>query len=198
MIKIPEYDKHFTKVLGNYQKERFTKALGYCIRKNTAIDIGAHIGHWAHNMKQHFKNVHCFEPVPDNYVCLLANVPGINYYPVALLDKPGNFKLYLESQKNSGSWTAFPQNESTSVTSVNVKVKTLDSYNFQPDFIKMDVQDCELFILRGGENTLRKHKPVLCLESATNKFRKEIHDFLNKLSYNMVGVYGKEEIFVSN
>lgn len=193
----PAYDKHFPEILGSYQKDKFLKALNFCIKRNCAIDIGAHVGHWAFNLKQYFKTVHCFEPVPDNYKLLLQNVPGLNYYPVALLDKPGEFQLHLECGKNSGSWTAFPGKEKA-VTVINVKVKTLDSFGLKPDFIKMDVQNCELFILKGGIKTLSKHKPVLCLESNGNKFGKEIHTFLKSLSYQSVDKIGKEEIFVSN
>lgn len=197
MSILPIYDRHFPEILGSYQKDKFLRALSFCIKKKSAIDIGAHVGHWAYNLKQYFNQVHCFEPVPDNYKLLVKNVPGLNYYPLALLDVPGKLTLHLESNKNSGSWTAFPKTK-TNQRMIEVKVKTLDSFNLSPDFIKMDVQNCEIFILRGSENTLTTHKPVLCLESFENKFKKEIHVFLKNLSYYVADRIGKEEIFVSN
>ena len=193
----PLYDTHFPTKLGSYQQDKCVKAINYCIKKQCAIDIGAHVGHWAHNLKQEFKSVHCFEPIPDNYACLVNNVPGCSYYPIALLDKPGRFNLYLESNSNSGSWTAFPEQENHTRI-LTVKTRTLDSFNLAPDFIKMDVQNCELFVLQGAVNTLRVNKPVLCIESMTNRFRRDIHAFLKDLGYCRVDGLGKEEIFAVN
>lgn len=191
----PDYDTHFPDKIGSYQQDKCIKAINYCITRECAVDIGAHVGHWAHTLKKYFKDVHCFEPVPDNYVCLVKNVPGCNYYPVALLDKPGRFNLHLDSGTNSGSWTAFPEAEKPAKT-ITVKTRTLDSFGLKPDFIKMDIQNCELFVLKGAIQTITENKPVLCIESMTNQFRKEIHDFLKNIDYCKIDGAGKEEIFI--
>lgn len=192
----PIYDQHFPIDLGSYQKDKFERAMKWVTDFGVALDIGAHVGHWAHNLKGKFKEVHCFEPTPDNYECLVRNVPGVNYYPVALNEIPGRFMLYLESGSNSGSWTAFPKNQKQIVKNILVRVETLDSFNLKPDFIKMDVQDCELFILKGGVETLKRYKPVLCLESKYNRFNTDIHQLLDSINYRVADVYGKEEIFI--
>jgi hypothetical protein len=66
----------------------------------------------------------------------------------------------------------------------------------EPDFIKMDIQNHELFALKGGYQTLLKYKPVLCLESNLNIHKKEIHKFLFDLGYELKQTIGKEQIFV--
>ncbi len=45
-----------------------------------------------------------------------------------------------------------------------IAVRTLDSYGFDPDIVKMDVQGLELQVLRGGLETFRKSIPVTIAE----------------------------------
>ena len=46
----------------------------------------------------------------------------------------------------------------------SVKVEMLDSYNFNPGLIKIDVQGAELTVLKGALNTIAKCKPILLIE----------------------------------
>lgn len=45
-----------------------------------------------------------------------------------------------------------------------VKVVPLDHFNFIPEFIKIDVEGFELPVLKGLENTIAQHHPVLMIE----------------------------------
>ncbi|MEO0465243.1 MAG: FkbM family methyltransferase [Pseudomonadota bacterium] len=46
----------------------------------------------------------------------------------------------------------------------NVAIRTLDSYEFAPDLIKIDVEGFESDVLLGAESTLMTHKPALIME----------------------------------
>src|SRR5882724_8840051 len=60
------------------------------------------------------------------------------------------------------------------------RVKRLDDLALAPFFMKIDVQGYEYKVLKGGEQTLRKHEPVLLIEAPG----KDIIDFLQELGYD--------------
>lgn len=194
-MHLPPYDHHFPKVLGSYQQDKFQAAMKWVRNWGVALDVGAHVGHWSHNLKGRFKTVHSFEPVPDNYNCLILNVPGINYYPFGLGQAEETVDLFMESGSNTGSWTTTGSSKRAD-KHLQISIKTIDSLGLEPDFIKMDIQNHELFALRGAYNTLVKYKPVLCLESNNNIYKKQIHDLLHGIGYDLKQTIGKEQIFV--
>jgi hypothetical protein len=59
-------------------------------------------------------------------------------------------------------------------------VQRLDDLGLAPAFVKLDVQGFELQVLTGGEATLRRHRPVLMIESPSAD--REI-PFLERLGY---------------
>jgi len=64
---------------------------------------------------------------------------------------------------------------------VSCMTDTLDNiYTGVPSIIKIDAEGAELDVLRGGLNTLKKHKPVLLIEIVYGYYKnaQKIHDFL--------------------
>jgi len=86
-------------------------------------------------------------------------------------------------------------------TSIEIETKKLDDYGFTDiDYIKIDVQFYELFVLQGAYKTLKNNNPLLCIECARrNKeelaYIKKINEFLKKLDNKIVGGVGKELFF---
>jgi FkbM family methyltransferase len=81
-------------------------------------------------------------------------------------------------------------------TGEEVEVTTLDSVlssrNLQPDFIKIDVQTFELFVLRGAQQTPRDFRPIVWVEispywmSEINSYDyREVYGFLRRAGYNL-------------
>ncbi|MEL7588098.1 MAG: FkbM family methyltransferase [Prolixibacteraceae bacterium] len=67
------------------------------------------------------------------------------------------------------------------VESLNCELKTLDDFNLNPYFIKIDVQGHELYVLKGGENTIRKYRPIFLIECVNEK----IIQFLDPFGYDL-------------
>jgi len=63
-----------------------------------------------------------------------------------------------------------------------VKTITIDSLNLKSDFIKLDVENHELEVLKGGKQHLKKNKPVILLEN--NKKIREVSLFLKSINYS--------------
>ena len=64
--------------------------------------------------------------------------------------------------------------------SIEIETKQLDDYRFTDiDYIKIDVQFYELFVLEGATETLKINNPLLCIECARRN--KEELEYVKKL-----------------
>jgi FkbM family methyltransferase len=158
-LKLPRGDQHFRGQ--RYQYEVVELALKHVKDRRVAVDIGAHVGYLAKEMP--FERVIAFEPDPDNFECLVENVPNVFHIPLALGNKAGMVTLYRPRRSNSG--TGFVSEDVLGYESIQVPQVTLDSFLLQNvDYIKIDVQGSELQVLHGGLQTIHRCSPVISLE----------------------------------
>jgi hypothetical protein len=67
---------------------------------------------------------------------------------------------------------------------VNVNCERLDDiYTGVPSFVKIDVEGHELQVLKGAEETIKKHKPVLLVEIGNFSEDHEVHKCIKSLGY---------------
>ena len=208
---LPDGEKHFVHYLieakksqfpREYQKLQRDKSIEYVDRFETAIDIGACVGFWAKDLCKLFKKTICFEPFKKSSDCLKKNLIEFNNYElynIALSNQNGVGDLLVSEEGiGSNSLNDFALNKSNPI---RVQKKRLDDYHFENvDYIKIDVQFYELFVLKGAYKTLKENNPLLCIECARrNKeelaYVKKINEFLTKLDYKIVAGLGKELFF---
>jgi FkbM family methyltransferase len=72
------------------------------------------------------------------------------------------------------------QDRHLTIEEVDCRIRRLDNLALAPFFIKLDVQGYELEALVGGEQTLRRHEPILLIESPDDETRA----FLTNLGYH--------------
>ena len=70
--------------------------------------------------------------------------------------------------------------EHLQIRELKCQIRKLDDMKLNPYFIKIDVQGFELEVLKGGEATLKKHQPILLIES----IEEDVIDFLKVLNYS--------------
>jgi hypothetical protein len=58
-----------------------------------------------------------------------------------------------------------------------------DIYTGTPSFIKIDVEGHELKVLKGAEETLKKHKPTVLIEIHDFSEDHDVHKFMMSLGY---------------
>jgi len=141
-----------------YQHRKQVAALGYVKRWRIAVDVGAHVGLWSRHMAKRFGHVHAFEPVADHRACFVRNVAAANVtlYDVALGAEPGRVSMWTE-QGSSGNTQVRGDGE--------IEMRTLDSYGLEEvDFLKIDCEGYELFVLQGAVQTLQRCHPTICVE----------------------------------
>lgn len=200
----PDIDSHFKDSVGefpecSYQQSALDTALKYVKQFNVAVDVGANIGLQSIRLAQKFKQVYAFEPTSVNYDCLdnnSKNFSNIQIYKTGLGEfvETANIKLPKES-KNCGAFSILDfKNYEKDVFTEEIKIVPLDQFQLRPDFIKIDTQGFELFILKGSKNTLES-QPVLLIECEKKHERQLLTEYLGPLGYSIKETVRKDAIW---
>ncbi len=157
----------------SYQGKKQVAVLDHCPMTNrrTMIDVGAHIGLWSFNFVHWFNRIEAFEPVEAHRLCFNANVDDVDValHPYALGDREKMVAIHSNPSSSGDSWV----DKDVLDGKQNIEQKTLDSFGFEDvDLVKVDCEGYEEFVLRGAEETLRKWKPVICVEQKRDMARK--------------------------
>lgn len=161
-IKLPASDTHFSEPI--FEIDHIASVLQLCPSRRTVIEGGGHVGGWTRILANHFKQVHVFEPNSDNFSCLVVNTEHFNNvkrYRKALGANAGFGNMHPPADPgNSGQGWVIEE-----IEKADFEIRTLDSYKFEDvDFIKLDVEGYEPFILEGARETVERWHPVILVE----------------------------------
>lgn len=148
-----------------YQYAKYQTARDLCKQRRRVIDVGANIGLWAMHMQEDFEVVECFEPVEEYADVILHNAPKVYVHRVALGIEEATIKMVRANPNATGD--SRPKTAADPEESVQnvARMTTLDSYEFNDvDLIKVDCEGFELYVLRGGLQTIMRNKPVIIVE----------------------------------
>lgn len=183
----------------DYQKDQLDVAFKYCKTRH-AIDVGANYGLMSYNMSKHFDQVSSFEIVPEINNCFKLNAKTFNLNNVNIYDCGlGNKEESVALNFNPTS-TFSTHVDATSKG--NIKVKTLDSFEFENvDFIKIDAEGYETFIIQGGINTIIKYKPVILYErkghsARYNQEKNSVLEILKEYGYKELEHIGSKNALI--
>ena len=148
------------------------RAFGYITSFRYAIDVGAWIGDSTCIIADKFEHVIAFEPVKDLSDCCRQNliekkILNFTLHTYGLSNKSGKQILVNKGKSFSGF---IPTLKSTNLEqfkrSIEIETKTLDEFNFNNiDFIKIDVDSHEGYLLLGAKHFFQKNNPVIMIES---------------------------------
>jgi len=160
-------------------------ALPYVKRKKGYIDIGANNGDTVIPFLNEFETIIAFEPNPNTY----KDIPTtVEKYNVALADFKGTTKLVIpHNTKNPEHGSiATRRMKNWQGETYEVSVNTLDSFNFTNiDFIKIDVEQGELEVIKGAMNTIKNNKPTIMFENKRNE-NDSVIEILRALEYTII------------
>lgn len=178
-----------------YQLSEYKLAMKMVKNKRVAIDVGANLGIMSYRMVKGFDYVHAFEPLFYEYIS--KNVPSDNLkiYPYAVGDEEKIETMRVGIYRSGGSNIVKTKEENQ--TYQDVKVVRIDSFNIEDvDFMKIDVEDYELYALLGSINTIEKYKPTILIElQETNPNYKKILDLFESLNYKRLIVGELDSVF---
>lgn len=167
------------------------------------LDIGGNCGHFSlvlaeeiRKKNQNYRIV-TFEPNPRIFGYLQHNLrqnPQLSDKILLLNKAVGKEKGVLELQvplRNSGAGSLVRNYEHEPHQKFSVDILSVDDYllnNKLPvRFIKIDVENFELFVLQGAINTINYHKPAIYLEISgkDSDSRENIVQLLKNCGYNI-------------
>ena len=166
--------------------------------KGDVLDLGANIGIMSYHLAKKDPNIkiHSVEPVISNFNVLSKikkrfNLTNVLLYQLALgtevkkvemvLPYDGKTKMQGLSHVIDDSITEWNQGDRFEVQMSTVD-KLFNAYKIQG--IKLDVENFEYFVLKGGETIIKKDRPIIYTELWDNENRKKCFSFLEELGYN--------------
>ena len=161
----------------------------YILTAKCILDIGGHVG--SHSVAYAKINdttkIYTFEPQKRLYKLLKNNIfrnniKNIETFNVCLGNKICKTNMATEIVDLKESWT-INTNELTNLGGLSlgsdgeeVDMITIDSMNLDGcDFIKIDVEGFEMIVLLGGEETIKKFKPVIFFEMNHKKIDESLY-----------------------
>lgn len=159
---------------GQYQSTNWDFVQTILPRWRVCLDIGSNNALNAIHYAERFQQVHCWEPTPTTQT-LWRNtirdngVTNCTLYTDALGKQQGTADIMIVPQCNGHNFLDHtPYNERAKESKKQrhtVTVQTLDAYGFTDvDFVKIDVEGFEWFVLQGAEHTISTNRPLIQAE----------------------------------
>lgn len=177
------------------------KILPHVINKNIMVQAGGNCGYLLSSFTDYFDVIYTFEPDPVNFYCLNQNIFSSNVIKIqsCLGDKADTVSVQhlIRPDRPNDTGGVHVSGKGYMPTII------LDNLNLPGcDLIQLDVEGYELKALNGAIETIKKYKPVLCIEFCEkwlNRYENtsdEILKFIYNLGYSQVDEYGVDKIFV--
>jgi FkbM family methyltransferase len=187
----------------NEFKDLSNHILPYIKNKNIMVQAGGNCGYLLSTFVSHFNVIYTFEPDPVNFYCLNQNVVSTNVIKM---------QCCLGNNSNTVNVSQLIRPERLhDIGGVHVAgsgfIPTiiLDNLNLTDcNLIQLDVEGYEFNALLGAIETIKKFKPVLCIEfcekwlNRYNTNSENIYNLLNKLNYKLAATHGVDKIFIPN
>jgi FkbM family methyltransferase len=136
-------------------------------RSNIMIDVGGHIGTTSLPYSRLFDKVYTYEPNPESYQFLttnirINNVTNITPKHCGVGSRSSKCKVVLHGGNNSGCF--YTQDSEEGIDVITLDQELYDN-PYSIDFIKIDTEGSELYVLQGGEQLIKTYKPLIQVET---------------------------------
>jgi FkbM family methyltransferase len=180
------------------------------------LDLGANIGVISYHLAKNFpqSTIFSFEPLALNMNTLRRvkkkfNLGNIIEYQVAVGEKSGSLEMVMPVINNVPmhglSHVIHDENtENNDGFKYKVPVICLDEFdklkklNKPITAMKIDVENFEYFVLKGGEKLIANYRPVIYCELWENDNRKKCIDLLTRFGYSSLVLQKKELVPIEN
>ena len=173
-------------------------------RSSVFFDVGSNIGYYAimAGVTNPKLKTYAFDPSPGPYAYLKDNVEinklsNVFPYQMALSDENGSLSFqvavnpkytYLKYNSLGGGGHLVGVREDSSPVVVTVKAMTLDDFVAEHkiaamDLVKLDVEEAEHMVIKGGTHSLTKFKPILVCEVFSNSMWENLRSLLRDSEY---------------
>lgn len=178
--------------------------------KINIIDIGANVGLYSLYAK-FLPNAtfYAYEPVPLNFKLLndnilLNNINNVKTFDIAISNEKKTSIMNL-CKSHCGLHTLGNNPlRFNDIEQISVNTDTLDNLfydkNIKIDFLKIDTEGYEFYILKGGINTIKTYKPIIQIEYSVQNMNQcnitenELCKLIEDLDYKIINRYNEEVI----
>jgi FkbM family methyltransferase len=199
---LPKTNLHYYADNGLFEKYLISWAAQFCHSEKVMLDIGAHSGTYTVSLANYCKHVYSFEPQRLTYYSLcgsvaLSNLKNVTCYQFGLGSEDQVGKKTLNIVSHDGGGSTLHVNNLPVLQTEEIEIRTLDSFDMDNvGFIKIDVEENELQVLRSGMNTLiRSGYPPILFEM--NAYNHELCDFLRGLGYAVMNVQNCANMYLA-
>lgn len=181
--------RYFYKVLWGKEGEYELRLLSKLVdRRRVAVDAGANQGIYSFHMSRFAPRVEAFEPNPIYWERLLRLGHKVKLHKVALSDRAGTARLNIPKGmgRPAEGWGTLENTKLELDRSLEVAMRTLDSYSLDIGFLKIDVEGHENTLLQGALETIKKSRPnilVECEDQHRANATSELFALFSKLNY---------------
>jgi FkbM family methyltransferase len=160
-------------VYGDYSEDEISVFKMILRPNDVAIEVGSNIGALTVPMSKLCKKVYAFEPQPDNFRLLEANIQSnnatnIHAYPYAVGSDSGVVNVPELEDLGHTNYGRVEIIEEPKANAIAVTLVTLDQVIDIEDkikFIKIDVEGYEREVLEGAKTIIMKDRPLLYVEN---------------------------------
>lgn len=141
-----------------YQVDKLLACLPWIKKFDLALDVGAHCGLWSRVLVKCFRRVEAFEPVSRHAECFYKNVPDARLHQLALGERRGRLPMSVDATASGNSSMHVNGSEVVQVTQ-------LEEFDCgEVNFLKIDCEGFEYFVLKGGEMMIKADRPCVIVE----------------------------------
>lgn len=181
-------------LLGSYEPEQAALFVGHVGSGGTFLDVGAHVGFYTllgSRLVGERGQVWAFEPDPTNAGHLREHVrvngaDNVRVEEAAVASKEGSARFGGGSGSGTGRLTGSGE--------VAVRTVALDPFcerhGLSPTAIKVDVEGAEAEVIEGGEETIRRARPVIFLSTHGREAHGRSVGRLRDLGYTLAPILG--------
>jgi hypothetical protein len=178
------------------ETELLNKVKPYLKNNKVMIQAGGNCGLQIEKFADYFDSVYTFEPDPINFHCLVNNLALMNVIKLQACVGKDRGTASLNFYPNIGGFNVGKEPG-------NIPMMLIDDLNLSScDFIQFDVEGYEMNAILGSLETIKKYKPVMCLElyeQWLNRYGNttaEVLAFMKELGYLITDTYVTDVILV--
>lgn len=153
------------------------------------LDIGANVGHYTVKLSElvgESGRVIAFEPIPDTFELLAANIARLSSRNVTLLNVGASSSTSLHGMAlpkfDTGLDNYYMARITTNNPTIEILCLSIDSLNLSEciRLVKIDAEGHDLQVLKGMRSLLEKDHPVLIIEEGSS----DISEYLSRFGYS--------------
>ena len=140
------------------------RVIAHVPKKRVAVQAGGNLGIFPKRLAMVFETVYTFEPEPNLFVKLCHNAPESNIIKIQAALGDSHKGVRMSGKRRDGKPDT---HEGITHVAGDGPIPTLRLDDLEltvVDLIQLDLEGWELYALRGARDTIRRCRPVLCVE----------------------------------